>query len=115
MAVLYQLATSTMYVWQQIIATDLSGNPVNPTADPAFLAFVPQPAFGPPPNPTPGQLNPATWKTSTSGTVTLYWAGVLVGPANGGIVLAQGAYIIGFKAVDNPEVPVLWGSGLLIV
>jgi hypothetical protein len=115
MPTLTQLATSTLYVWQEILSTDLSGNPLNPTSDPAYLAFVPQPPYGPPPNPSAGQLNPAIWRTSTSGTATLYWAGVLVGPANGGVVLTQGAYIIGFKAVDSPEVPVLWGWGIEII
>lgn len=115
MPVLTQLATSTLMVWQQIEATDLSGNAIDPTGDAAFLAFVPQPQYGPPPNPTSDQFNPAIWRTSTSGGNTLYWAGTLVGPENGGVVLTQGSYVIGFKAVDNPEVPVLWGWGLLIV
>ncbi len=115
MPTITQLATSTLYVWQEIISTDLSGNALNPTGDAAYLAFVPQPQYGPPPNPTSGQLNPAIWKTSTSGGNTLYWAGVLVGSANGGVALAAGAYVIGFKAVDSPEVPVLWGWNLLVV
>ena len=115
MPTLTQLVTSTLYVWQEIEATDLSGNVLDPTGDAAFLAFVPQPQYGPPPNPSSGQLNSAIWRTSTSGGSTLYWLGALVGPANGGIQLAQGAYIIGAKVSDSPEVPVLWGWNLLIV
>jgi hypothetical protein len=115
MPTLTQLVTSTMYVWQQIESTDLSGNAIDPTGDAAFLAFVPQPQYGPPPNPTSGQLNPAIWRTSTSGGNTLYWAGTLIGPANSGIVLTQGAYVIGFKAIDSPEVPVLWSSWNLLI
>lgn len=115
MPVIQQLQTATMYVWQQILATDLSGNSVDPTGDTAYLAFVPLPQYGPPPNPTSAQLNSAIWKTSTSGTDTLYWAGALVGSANGGVSLAVGSYAIGFKAIDSPEVPVLWGWTLQIV
>lgn len=115
MPVLTQLVTSTLYVWQQIESTDLSGNPIDPTGDTAYLAFVPQPTYGPPANPTTGQLNSAIWRTSTSGSTTLYWAGTLVGPANGGVSLTQGAYLIGFKAVDDPEVPVLWSSWSLLI
>lgn len=115
MPVLTQLATATMYIWQQVEPTDLSGNPVDPTGAEAWLAFVPQPSYGPPPNPSSGQLNPATWRTSTQGSATLYWAGVLVGPDGGQVTLTQGAYIIGFKAADSPETPVLWGWGLQIV
>lgn len=114
MPALTQLATSTMYVWQQVEKTDLSGNPLNPTSDTVQMAFVPVPSFGPPPDPASGQLNPAIWGTSTSGSVTLYFAGCLVGPANGGVVLTAGEYIIGVKVIDSPEVPVLWGWQLIV-
>ena len=112
MPVLTQLATSTMYFWQQVEAALINGTVINPTSDVVQMAAVPVPTFGPPPDPTPGQLNPAIWGTGPGPT---YWAGILIGPANGGLVLAIGSYVIAVKVTDSPEVPVLWGWGLQIV
>lgn len=111
MAVLTQLATSLMYVWQQVETSLVTGESYNPTSDVVQMAFVPQPAFGPPPDPATGQLNAAIWETGPGPT---YWAGCLVGPG-GTIQLSLGAYVIAVKVTDSPEVPVLWGWGLNVV
>ena len=110
MGVLTQMATSTQPVQQQINALE-DGAAYNPTGDLVYMAFVPQPNYGPPPNPAGGQWNTAYWETDPG---PVYWASCLVGPANGGIVLAQGAYLICVKVVDDPAVPELWGWTLLI-
>jgi hypothetical protein len=107
---LTQPATSTQLVQQEIDAT-LLGVQYNPTADVVQMAFVPAPASGLPPNPAPGQWNTASWVTDPG---PVYWSSILVGPANGGVVLAPGLYVIAVKITDNPEVPVLWGWNLLI-
>lgn len=107
MPVLTQPATSTQPVQQQVIPPV----GVNPTSDTVEMAFIPQPASGPLPNPTTGQWNAATWVTDSGPS---YWASCLVGPANGGVVLAAGAYAIAVQVTDNPAVPVLWGLDLLI-
>ena len=112
MPVLTQLATSTLYFWQQVQATRIDGTVINPTSDVVAIAFQPVPTFGPPSDPTSGQYNAAIWGTGPGPT---YWAGILVGPANGGLVLAIGSYVAAVKITDNPEVPCLWGWGLNIV
>lgn len=109
MPVLTQLAVSSQPVQQQVIPP--AG--VNPSNDPVFMAFVPVPSFGPPPDPSPGQFNAATWEVDSNPTT--YWASIMVGPANGGVVLAAGAYQIAVKVVDPAATPVLWGWNLLIV
>lgn len=111
MATLTMPVTSTQPVQQQIIATS-GGSPYDPSGDTVSVAFVPVPQYGPPPSPSSGQWNAATWEVDSSPTT--YWASCLVGPANGGVVLAQGAYQIFVKVTDNPAVPVLAGWSLLI-
>ena len=103
-------ATSCQFVQQQVLAT-LGGSSYDPSADPVFLAFVLQPQYGPTPSPSSGQWNAATWEVDAGPT---YWASALVGPANGGVVLAQGVYQIFVKVTDNPAIPVLTGWSLLI-
>jgi hypothetical protein len=36
-----------------------------------------------------------------------YFAQILIGPANDGLVLAVGTYSIWFQLVDTPEIPVV--------
>lgn len=103
-------ATSTQPVQQQVLAT-LGGSPYDPTGDVVKMAFIPSPPGGNPPNPASGQWNPATWEIDPG---PVYWASCLVGPANGGVVLAPGAYAIAVMITDNPSVPVLWGWNLLL-
>jgi len=108
--VLTQMATSTMPVQQQVLAT-LDGASYNPASDPVYMAFVPQPAYGPPPNPTSGMWNAAYWETDPGG---VYWASCMVGPSLDGVALTQGAYIIAVKVTDASAIPELWGWTLLI-
>lgn len=102
MPLLSQAATSTQPV-QQVVSPP-SG--INPSSDAVQMAFIPVPASGIAPSPAPGQWNTAYWEVD-SGPV--YWASILVGPANGGLVLTAGVYQIFVKVVDNPAVPVLPG------
>jgi hypothetical protein len=103
-------ATSTVYIWQQVLAT-LGGSTYNPTSDAVSMAFQPMPQYGPPANAT--SWNPATWETD-SGSVPVYWAKCLIGPSNGGVLLAPGAYAIQVKITDSPEVPTIWGWTITI-
>jgi hypothetical protein len=109
---LTQLATSTKYFWQEVNATDAAGNPVDPTGDAVAIAFLVQPAYGPPPDPSDSDFHTAIWATGAGPT---YWAGILIGPANGGLVLAKGAWVSVVRVTDNPEVPEDYGWGLNIV
>ena len=111
MGTLTQLATSLMYVWQQVDVALITGASYSPVSDTAQMAFVPAPTAGPPPDPTSGQWNAAIWATSSGPT---FWLGALVGPA-GTVQLAAGSYVIAVRIVDNPEIPVLWGWNLLVV
>ena len=110
MGVLTQPATSTQPVQQQINAL-AAGVSYDPSGDPLYMAFVPQPTYGPVPNVTSEQWNTAYWEVDPG---PVYWASCLVGPANGGVVLAQGSYLIAVKITDDPAVPVLWGWVLVI-
>lgn len=107
MPVLTQMATSTNPVRQVVNAPD----GIDPTSDPVLMQFVRMPASGPPPNPSEDGWITAYW-TVTPGPV--YWATLLVGPANGGVELAAGSYAIAVRVVDNPAVPELWGWTLII-
>lgn len=108
MATLTQPATSTQYVQQQVMAMK-NGSVFDPSGDVVQMSFVSLPQYGPPPNPS--SWNAATWEVDPG---PVYWASILVGPANGGVVLAAGAYVIAVRVTDNPAVPVLWGAQLII-
>lgn len=110
MQTLTQLAQSTEPVQVAVTAT-LNGAVYNPTADPVAFAFVPKQVSGPPPDPTSGQWQAATWQTDPG---PVYWASILVGPLNGGVALAAGSYIVYVKVTDNPAVPVKPGCILII-
>lgn len=89
---------ATEYV-QVPVAVTIAGAPYNPTGDAVFMQFVP--ASG---NQEPsGTWNSGNWVTTAQNT---YIAQCLVGPANGGVSLTPGAYVVWVKIVDNPEVPV---------
>lgn len=109
MPTLTQPAQSTQPVQQQVIPPP----GVTPTSDGLFMAFVPQPSYGPPvmPAPTSPAWNAASWVTDSDGT---FWASTLIGPGLGGIVLAAGAYAIAVKIVDPAAVPCLWGWSITI-
>lgn len=78
----------------------IGGTAQNPTGDPVAFAFMPNPADA---NPGSGDWHTGSWVTSGSGT---YLAQVLVGPANGGVVLAVGLYNVWIRITDSPEVPI---------
>lgn len=101
-------SVSTQPVQQQVSAI-VDGAPYDFSGDQAFMSFVPQPNYGPPPEPT--VWNAATIEVDAGPT---YWISCLVGVANGGVVLTPGAYLIAVKVVDNPAIPILWGWSLLI-
>jgi hypothetical protein len=112
-AALTQMAVSTQMVQQEIDAL-LLGAQYDPTGDPVAMAFMPYPAYGEPANPGVSDWHAASWETDTNGVLPVYWAQCLVGPANGGVVLAAGRYRIAVKVTDNPQVPAIWGWDLVI-
>jgi hypothetical protein len=103
-------AQSTQYI--EVPVTNEEG--INPTGDVVQFAFL-----GPYGNVS--QANEAvptsttTWHTgSWQSTSSPYTAIILVGPANGGVALTTGTYLVVLKVTDSPEVPVLF-SGPLVV
>lgn len=92
-----QSALSTELV-QIKVAVTVNGAPYNPSSDVVAMAFMPSGT-----NPTTSDWKTGSWQTDPGPT---YWAQCLVGPANGGVVLAVGSYVVWLKIVDNPEVPV---------
>ena len=111
MITLSQLATSTEYIQLQVVTTQLDGTTYNPTSDPVYVAFLPITSPASSPDPSSGEYNTAFWTTDTSGN---YWAGILVGPLNGGINLAAGSYQVCLKVTDSPAVPVKQAAYLVI-
>ena len=112
MQTLSQLQASTEYIQLQVVATQLDGSPYNPTSDPVSIAWVP--VTSPPGSidPANAEWNTASWTTDASGN---YWAGILVGPANGGVNLAVGSYVGVVRVTDDPAVPVRAGCYLTVV
>ena len=111
MATLTMPSVSAQYVQQQVLAIS-GGLPYNPTADTVQMAFIALPQYGPPPDPQSADWHTASWETDSNPTT--YWASCLMGPANGGVVLTAGSYMIAVKVTDSPAVPVLWGWNLLV-
>lgn len=109
MDTLTQLAVSTEPCQVAISAT-LNGVAYNPTSDSVAFAFTV--AGSPPPDPTSGQFVAGTWQTDPG---PVYWASILVGPLNGGTVLAAGSYIAYVKITDSPAVPVRPAFYLIVV
>lgn len=109
MATLTQSVLSTQYVQVQIRATK-NGAAFNPATDVVALAFVPFTRASPQP-PVSADWHTGSWESDPDGT---YWAQILVGPANGGLVLAVGSYRIYVRVTDSPEVPVLPAGTLQI-
>lgn len=93
-------ALSTRYIRVPVLPDPLGGVPYNPTGDAVAMAFMPRPADV---DPAPGDWKAGLWEVPAAG---VYLAQVLVGPANGGVVLPAGDYRIWLKITDNPEVPV---------
>jgi len=76
------------------------------------MTAIPIPQYGPAPSPTSGQ-----WQAAHlgDGSGPVYWARLLIGPADGGLMPAQGAYRMFVKVTNSPEIPVLAGWQLLVV
>lgn len=94
-----QSALSTKNVQVPVYATNPDGTAYSPSADVVNLAFMAKP---PDANPASGDWHTGSWTTNPSGG---HLAQVLVGPANGGVPLTEGAYTVWVQVVDNPEVP----------
>jgi hypothetical protein len=93
-----QSVLSTQYI--QVPVTVRSASPYNPSGDAVQFAFVPV---------TYPQAAPSVWYTGSWSVFPgpVYWAQILVGPANGGVALAAGSYEAWLKITDSPEIPVL--------
>lgn len=100
-----QSALSTDYLQVQIIVKSPAG--YDPTSDQVQFAFTTAAL----PN-----VEPAAWTTGSWATFPgpAYWAQCLVGPANGGVILAQGTWLVWVKITDSPTVPVLQDVALTI-
>jgi hypothetical protein len=96
---LTQSALSTMYV--QALVQVTAAESYDPSRDSLAWAFVNANAF-------PAQ-QPGTWSTGSWDVWpgAQYWAQVLIGPENGGVVLSTGRWQALLKITDDPEVPVL--------
>lgn len=113
MLTLTQSVLSTKYLQAQIEAY-VRGQPYNPTADAVAFAFTQLTI--PPANPAGNAWLPGTWETdgSADNPAPVYWAGILVGPANNGATLAAGSWSVWVKITDDPEVPVEQPAILII-
>jgi hypothetical protein len=100
-------ALSTQYILIPVRATS-GGAPYNPTADVVAMAFADGWA-----EPGSGAWNTGSW-ASTSTVNGYYLAQCLVGPQNGGNVLAIGTWNVWLRITDNPEVPVISAGTLTI-
>jgi hypothetical protein len=91
---------STQNVQVLIGALSPSGDSYDPTGDVVEFAFTLE---------SYPETPPVTWYTGSWAAFPgpQYWAQCLVGPANSGVVLAQGLYQVWVKVTDDPEVPVL--------
>lgn len=97
-------SASTEDVLVPVTATIL-GAAYDPTVDPVAVAFLPNRV-----TPASDDWHTATWQTFGGA----HYAVCLVGPANGGVVLAVGTWTVWVKVSDNPEVPVMQAGYLNI-
>jgi hypothetical protein len=97
---LTQSVLSTQY--QQTLVTVTSVDGYNPTSDAISWAFTNANAY-PALSPGDDDWNPGSWVTYPGDQ---WWAQILVGPANGGVVLATGTWQAWLRITDSPEVPV---------
>lgn len=107
MQTLTQSSLSTEYV--QTLVRVTAAVPYDPSRDTLAWAFTNASAF---PAQQPSAWYPGTWDVWPG---PLYYAQVLVGPANGGVVLSQGRWQAYLRVTDDPEVPVLQPFVLQIV
>lgn len=108
MITLTQMAVSTEPIQLQVQAS------ADPTGDGVQIAFVKvlSPAAASP-DPADADWHVGYWETDLNPTT--WWASVLVGPANGGVPLTAGWYVVYVKVTDNPAVPVKPGCYLQIL
>lgn len=85
-------------------------NPVDPTADVVYMAFIPTDQV----EPEPADWNAAAWDTSGAGLLEQFYVRCLVGPG-GTVELDPGQYQVFVKITDSPEVPVKQAATLLRV
>jgi hypothetical protein len=98
-ATITQSVLSTQYLQVLVAVTSIA--PYSPTSDTVAFAFTNADAYPPA---APSAWNAGSWQT---GPGPQYWAQILIGPANGGLALAAGAWQVWLKVTDSPEVPVL--------
>jgi hypothetical protein len=97
-----QSALSTQFV--QVLVMVTSANGYNPTSDDVSFAFTNASAF-PAQSPGDGDWNAGSWATYPG---PLYYAQILIGPENGGVMLSQGRWQAWLQISGGyPEVPVL--------
>lgn len=113
MFTLTQSVLSTKFLQVQVEAI-LAGQPYNPTGDTVQFAFTALTV--PVTNPGGGAWQSGQWETDNSPDypAPVYWAGILVGPANSGIALTAGSWSVWTKITDDPEVPVEQPAILII-
>jgi hypothetical protein len=103
--VITQSRLSTEFVQVDVGVTTEAGTPGDPSGDVVQMAFARPGAL-----PADGDWHTAAWVSTSAG-----WAAqVLVGPQNGGIVLAPGPWVRFVKVTDSPEIPVRSVPGLTI-
>lgn len=100
MQTLTQSALSTEYV--QTLVQVTSAFAYDPSRDLIAWAFTNAGAF-PAQFPGDGDWTPGSWDVWPG---PLYWAQVLVGPLNGGVVLSTGSWQAWLRITDSPDVPV---------
>lgn len=88
-----QSSLSTEYVPFKVTATNVDGTPIDPSQSQAKMAFV-----GVGQEPVEADWHDATWFGGNT-------AAVLVGPDNGGVLLADGTYSVWLRILANPERP----------
>ena len=96
-------STSTDTVAYRVTATNYDGTAATISGDVVQLAWIPT-----------TQAKPAAGDWHTASWVAANIAGLLVGPANSGVVLAPGHYAAWARIVDNPEVPEIPCGQLII-
>ncbi len=107
MQTLTQSSLSTQYV--QVLVQVTAAAPYDPSRDTVAWAFTNAQAF---PAQQPDTWYPGSWDIWPG---PLYYAQILIGPANGGVVLSTGTWQAWVKVTDQPEIPVLQPFLLQIV
>lgn len=111
MNTLTQMAVSTAPCQFSVNVIDAEGNPYNPSGDAVEVAFWAVTSPAAPFSPDTATWYPATWSVSPG---PVYWVNFMPGPANGGINLGAGSFIVIGRVVDNPAIPLLQGCYLIL-